>query len=479
MKFSRAITLVLLVAVLTVGESINRLCAQMTGSTSPAPTLLTTGTTPSPQQAMEAVAQAREKVMEHPGDAMGWLDLGKALQAAGASPESGEAFNKALSLNPNLSEAWSGIGHLAAAQEKWWLAAKDFRQAVSSGPKGVSAHFFLGQMLLRVGDFSEAVTEFDVVLHRNPQLCCYCAGPDRKTDCGPVALFCYVGQGQAFMQQGKMAEAEKKFQKALGLNPNYPDALISKGQIFLQNHEPAKAMKAFDTALRARPESLPAINGRATALRESGNSAQAKEEFAKARVLFQRKELRLRAEFENNRGLRLWRQGNLHEAADAFRLATAKAPDYAPAHDNLGSVLSLLGDDHGAVKEFAAAVSAEPTYAKAHDNWGIVLLRDGDVDGAIDQFRAALAERPGDAAAHLNLGVALARKGQKGKAKSQLRLAIELDPAMAKAHIELGLLLASPRGKLSHEARAQIEEGLRLNPLLKNLLPEKIAAEFP
>jgi hypothetical protein len=49
---------------------------------------------------------------------------------------------------------------------------------------------------------------------------------------------------------------------------------------------------------------------------------------------------------------------------------------------------------------------------------------------------------------------------------------------MAAAHVELGLLLTFKTDKLSEESRAELNEGLRLNPNLRSLIPAQYLNEL-
>ena len=448
-------------------------------SSVPSVTAQTKPTAPqSPDQILRAIALARQKLQQQPESAAAWLELGKALEAGGDLREAAAAFTKATNLDPQLSEAWMHAGGLAAGNEKWWLAADDFSRAAAGAPKDASAHFLAGNMLVRIGDFARAKEEYETALHLEPRLCCFCGGPDQSTDCGPAAIFIYTGLGQVLMEQGDLGGAQTEFRKALDLRPGFPDALTGAGQILLLQHRPAEAAAEFEKAVRARPDSLPARNGYANALRQSGKQEKADQEFSEARKLFRQQHLRMRAEDESNRGLALWREGKLAEAATTLRQAIADDPDYAPAYNNLGGVLDKMGDTEGAIREFAAAVHAQPGYAVAHRNWGIVLLDHGQPDSAIEQFQATLKTRPGDALGRLYLGLALREKHKNNQAKKELRRAVELAPQMAKAHVELGLLLASSSGALSREARAELERGLQLDPSLKDIVPEPLRKEL-
>lgn len=428
----------------------------------------------SPEQIVRAVAVARQKLQQQPDSAAAWLELGKALEQGGDVAEADAAFTKATTLDPQLSEAWMHSGSIAAANEKWWLAAADFGWAAASAPKNTTAHFLAANMLLRMGDFAKAKEQYETALHLEPQLCCFCAGPNETTDCGPAAVFIYTGLGQVLTEQGDLEGAQTQFRRALDLRPDFHDALAGSGQILLLQHRPAEAAAMFERALRTRPDSLAAHNGYAIALLQSGKKEKADQEFTEARNLFRRQHLQLRAEDESNRGLVLWQEGKLSEAAATLREAIADDPDYAPAHNNLGGVLEKMGDSEGAIREFEAAVRAQPGYALAHRNWGIVLFDHGQTDPAIEQFQADLKRRPGDAMGHFYLGLAFKQKQKRNQAERELRRAVELAPQMARAHLELGLLLASSGGTVSGAAREELERGLQLDPKLRTVIPEPI-----
>ena len=52
------------------------------------------------------------------------------------------------------------------------------------------------------------------------------------------------------------------------------------------------------------------------------------------------------------------------------KLALRIKPDYAEAHNNLGSMLQSQGRFKEAVAHFAQALQIQPKYAQAAYNWG-------------------------------------------------------------------------------------------------------------
>jgi Flp pilus assembly protein TadD len=63
----------------------------------------------------------------------------------------------------------------------------------------------------------------------------------------------------------------------------------------------------------------------------------------------------------------------------------------AEAYHNRGVALWKKGDVERAIAEFRAALRIDPNLAKARGDLGVALGQKGDLEGAIAEFRAALA----------------------------------------------------------------------------------------
>ena len=95
-------------------------------------------------------------------------------------------------------------------------------------------------------------------------------------------------------------------------------------------------------------------------------------------------------------------------------------PDYAEAHNNLGTALLQKGRWMKRLSHYQKALQIKPDYAEAHDNLGIALRQKGRVEEAIAQFQAALQIKPDYAEAHINFGNALLPNGQSGRSDSPI-----------------------------------------------------------
>ena len=417
--------------------------------------------THNPTQLLSNLAAVRQALSANPDSAKNYLRLGLALKAMGEKESAWKALTRATDLDPTLADAWYQKGVMQADEQKWLDAVEFFRKALEASAGHGPAHLALGEMWIRLGGFEQAAEELETVLRLNPKH----AGA-------------HYGLGLIHLQQGDLTTAEADFRRALSVQPNSVAAEENLGETLVREHKWSEAVAVLNQVLAVNPDSLEATNALAAALQHTGQPERSAAEFRKARELSVRQVTLQRVQGQYNRGLVLWHAGNLKDAAAAFRSAIATDPDYADAHNNLGGVLWQMNDVAGALAEFQAAVRSNPDFAEAHNNWGSALSHAGETDHAIDQFRAALASRPAFAQAHFNLGRALTRKGEFREAEAELRSALMLQPEMAAAHIALGIALAAESGILSPEARAELNEGLRLDSSLSSSIPPAYAKQL-
>ncbi|HYW46554.1 MAG TPA: tetratricopeptide repeat protein [Bryobacteraceae bacterium] len=177
------------------------------------------------------------------------------------------------------------------------------------------------------------------------------------------------------------------------------------------------------------------------------------------------------AEAHNNLGS-AWAQmpDRLADAIAEFRAALAAKPEFAEAHFNLANALVRIpGRQLEAIAQYGAALRIRPAYLEAHMNLGTVLSRAGRMEDAVAEYRAALRLDPNLAEAHNNLGSALAQlPGRLPDAIAEYRAALEIDPQYAKAHNNLGSLLAQIPGRLP-DAIGEYQAAVRANPAYANV----------
>jgi tetratricopeptide (TPR) repeat protein len=168
-------------------------------------------------------------------------------------------------------------------------------------------------------------------------------------------------------------------------------------------------------------------------------------------------------------------QNDARNAAEHYRQAIRKKPDFAEAHNGLGRVMLTQGRTADAAQEFRAALRINPRLSSAHNNIGHILLMEGRTREARRRFARAVELDPNNAEAHANLGTALDRLGMPEKAASHYSAALRANPELAEARCGLGSVLLR-QGK-ADEAEKELSEALRAKPdlaeahfLLANIL---------
>lgn len=139
-------------------------------------------------------------------------------------------------------------------------------------------------------------------------------------------------------------------------------------------------------------------------------------------------------------GLAYQARGDFGKAAEYFRSAVRKKPDYAEAHNNLGIVLSHLGRGDEAIREFEAAASnvLYPTPEMAYYNLGEEYRRRKDFRKAEEMYRRSIGVNDRYADAYLRLAFLQGERGQWAEAARTLEACVAMAPAYAPGWLDLG-----------------------------------------
>jgi tetratricopeptide (TPR) repeat protein len=157
---------------------------------------------------------------------------------------------------------------------------------------------------------------------------------------------------------------------------------------------------------------------------------------------------------EFDAGVREQGKGRLDKATKHFQAAIALAPDFYPAHNNLGAVYLAEGNFAGAQTEFETVLRLSQSDTQAYFNLGNVFLLTKRYDDAQRVLGEGIKRLPNVALGHFLLGSVLARSGRHPEAERELRKAQELDPLVANVHLELVNLYLQERKR--QEAIAEL-----------------------
>jgi tetratricopeptide (TPR) repeat protein len=140
---------------------------------------------------------------------------------------------------------------------------------------------------------------------------------------------------------------------------------------------------------------------------------------------------------EYEKGLAARGDSNPEAAEKHFQKCLDLAPDFYPAHNELGSLYLSRGQFDEAEKEFSQAISLNRSDAEAHLNLANLQLLQKRYDAAEVSAQEGLRRAPNSAFGHFVLGSTYERSGRETEAERELRHSLELDPLMANVHLEL------------------------------------------
>jgi tetratricopeptide (TPR) repeat protein len=140
---------------------------------------------------------------------------------------------------------------------------------------------------------------------------------------------------------------------------------------------------------------------------------------------------------EYDKGLEAEKQGKKDGAIEHYEAALKVAPDYYPAHNNLGTLFLGESDFKSAEEQFQEAVRLDPSEAQAYFNLSNVLMLTKRLVEAEITLTQGLQRRPDSAFGNFLQGCLYDQTGMPAEAERSLQNALRLDPKMPQAHLQL------------------------------------------
>lgn len=166
---------------------------------------------------------------------------------------------------------------------------------------------------------------------------------------------------------------------------------------------------------------------------------------------------------EFQKALKADQQGKTDDAIRGYRKAIELAPNFYPAHNQLGVAFLSRKDFAAAQKEFEEAIKLNQADANAYFNLGNVFLLTRHYDDAQRVLEEGVRRQPNSGLGHFLLGSVYGRVGKLSEAERALHNAIQFDPTLANAHLELVNLYLNQ--KRNPEAIAELKSFLKSFPV--------------
>ena len=347
-------------------------------------------------------------------------------------------LQQALRAEPGLPLALTALVNLNFAQQKYSVAQLYAQQLEQKDPADPGARLMLGEILLRLGQVSQAGDQFtaaEKLAPNSPAVHANLAslyGAERKfpeaeeefksaMQAAPKNAGILGAYANFLISQKQEPRASAMVRQFLTQNPNDPQAHLIMGQIYLIEKNNSAALSETQTAVKLKPT----VDG----FMQMG---------------------------QIDRNL-----GNDSAAVQAYEQAIALGPPSAPLVTVIGNIYMAEGDMSKAISEFQRALSIDPNFAVAANNLAWIYAEQGqNLDIALGLAQKAKSEQPDLPSFSDTLAWVMFRRGEYAAALPLLQDCVKKTPDSAQFHYHLGMVLVADGQKT--EGKAQLQAALQM-----------------
>jgi len=184
-----------------------------------------------------------ERASSLSSDATVFNDLALVYRQAGRMNEAVAAVEKAIILNPDLSQAHNNLGGLLRERGDTAGAERAFQKAVEAQPDLAAARINLGMILVAREDFRQARYHFEKAIAN--------ASPG-----DPSLLDAHNALADVMSMQGQLENAVTQYRAAIQLDPEFAPAHFSLGSILAMQGRKGEALSHFQKAAESRDPAI-------------------------------------------------------------------------------------------------------------------------------------------------------------------------------------------------------------------------------
>jgi tetratricopeptide (TPR) repeat protein len=208
-----------------------------------------------------AVEQLKTATTLLPANAQAWNYYGVALQHAGQPDDAADAYNRALTLDRDLTEAHYNLGCLWLEQNKFDSAITEFTAYTLRRSNEPEGWLKLGDAQLRAGEITSAEKSFSTAYYLSPN------------NAGALNGF-----GLARVARGRPREAAQFFAAAVQHHPDFAPAILNLATVnaeYLRDNKTASENYRAYLALTPRPADWDEVNATMNNLEQSPEASVA------------------------------------------------------------------------------------------------------------------------------------------------------------------------------------------------------------
>lgn len=265
-----------------------------------------------------------------------WLEAGHQYAINNKLDQAFEAFNKAISLDPNFSMAYVCRGNIYDMKGQFEKAMEDYKKAISLDPKSSQAYYDRGLAFGRSGNHDAAIKDFTKAID---------LGTDYKS---------YYNRGIAYSRKDLLDAAIKDFTKVTELVPRYAMAYQDRGSAYYRKGKYDRAIEDYSKAIDLDPKLATAYHKRAVAYKKQSQNSKSLADYSAAARLY------------NDFGVGWASKGDLDKASKFFQAAIEASPDGPIGYYNMACLYSMKKDVEKACDFLRKAIQ------KGYSEWKVL-----------------------------------------------------------------------------------------------------------
>jgi tetratricopeptide (TPR) repeat protein len=271
-------------------------------------------------------------------------NLGNVYSDIGDMDTALSALEKAVAINPTLSESRANLGNVYLEKGRVNDAVQQYRAALDLNPGDPKTYNNLGNAYMAIEQLYDASSSYRRAVQLDPNF----VDPYRN-----LALL--------YVKQERYAEALSNLNQVLAIDSQNHQIYSQLGELHYRRGDYEKGVAQFRKALRLKPDSAEAYYGLGICYEKLGRTADGIQAYTQALVL---KPDMLAALVDL--GTAYFNQENHALAAQFYQRAVAIKPDDAKILFNLGSAYLKQNDFGQAVKAYLQVIQIDPQVGDAH-----------------------------------------------------------------------------------------------------------------
>ena len=274
-----------------------------------------------------------------------------------------------------------------------------------------------GEALFKQGNYNGAIVHYKNALEKDPNF-----------------VAARYNLGLAYIETGKMDQAEREFQKVLLQNPYDGRVNFQLGRIANFQNKPAVAVPLIMAYLKEHPDDAAALEQLAISATLSGDPASAKGHLEKALAV---EPDRISAKLGLVQIFMI--QGDRAEARKMLDNLLAQDPENRSGLHALAQLEAQEKDPEAMLDAYSRISSIYPSDLFARYKQGSLLMNKGEGDKVRASAEAMLSEYPDSAEGHRLMGLYLFREGKFDEAATYLGKSLRIKPDLETYYL-LGLV---------------------------------------